>query len=63
MHRPAHWAYAFIPGWVANHDLHHRHGVEKNFGVSSPLWDHVFGTYARANPLRRSNSRSAFRDT
>jgi len=33
---------------VANHDLHHRKGIEKNFGVSSPLWDHVFRTYIRA---------------
>jgi sterol desaturase/sphingolipid hydroxylase (fatty acid hydroxylase superfamily) len=49
MHRPAHWAYAFIPGLVANHDLHHRKGIEKNFGVSSPLWDHVFRTYIRAD--------------
>ncbi|TWC61358.1 fatty acid hydroxylase family protein [Pseudomonas sp. SJZ103] len=47
MHRPQHWAYAFIPGLVANHDLHHRKGIEKNFGVSSPLWDHVFRTYIR----------------
>ncbi|BCD85793.1 fatty acid hydroxylase [Pseudomonas solani] len=48
MHRPGHWFYRFIPGLVFNHDLHHQKGVEKNFGVSSPLWDHVFGTYVRA---------------
>lgn len=47
MHRPQHWAYAFIPGLVTNHDLHHHKGIEKNFGVSSPLWDHVFRTYIR----------------
>nr|AAT90764.1 probable fatty acid hydroxylase [uncultured proteobacterium QS1] len=47
MHRPRHWAYRFIPRLVANHDLHHRKGVEKNFGVSSPLWDHLFRTYSR----------------
>jgi sterol desaturase/sphingolipid hydroxylase (fatty acid hydroxylase superfamily) len=47
MHRPQHWAYRFVTGLVANHDLHHRHGIEKNFGVSSPLWDHVFRTYIR----------------
>jgi sterol desaturase/sphingolipid hydroxylase (fatty acid hydroxylase superfamily) len=45
MHRPEHWFYRFIPGLIANHDLHHQRGVEQNFGVSSPLWDHVFGTY------------------
>jgi len=28
------------------HDLHHHKGIEKNFGVSSPLWDHVMRTYA-----------------
>jgi sterol desaturase/sphingolipid hydroxylase (fatty acid hydroxylase superfamily) len=53
MHRPEHWAYRFIPGLVANHDLHHRQGVEKNFGVSSPLWDLVLGTYVRAETLSR----------
>jgi len=51
MHRPQHWAYRFISGLVANHDLHHRKGIEKNFGVSSPLWDHVFGTYVRAHAV------------
>lgn len=45
IHRPGHWAHRFIPGLVANHDLHHRKGIEKNFGVSSPLWDFVFRTY------------------
>lgn len=45
MHRPRHWAHRFIPRLVANHDLHHRKGIEKNFGVSSPLWDYVLRTY------------------
>lgn len=48
MHRPEHPLYQLMPGLVTNHDLHHQRGVEKNFGVSSPLWDHVFGTYVRA---------------
>lgn len=48
MHRPEHPLYRLMPGLVTNHDLHHQRGVEKNFGVSSPLWDHVFGTYVRA---------------
>ncbi len=47
MHRPSHPAYRFITGLIANHDLHHRKGIEKNFGVSSPLWDHVFRSYLR----------------
>lgn len=50
MHRPSHWAYRFIPGLVANHDLHHRKGIEKNFGVSSPLWDRLCGTYISRLP-------------
>jgi len=27
-----------------HHVLHHYHDPEKGFGVSSPLWDYVFGT-------------------
>ncbi len=27
-----------------HHVLHHYHDPEKGFGVSTPLWDHVFGT-------------------
>lgn len=50
MHRPNHWAYRMIPHLVANHDLHHHKGIEKNFGVSSPLWDWVFGTYITQLP-------------
>lgn len=29
-----------------NHDFHHRH-FRMNFGVTSPLWDMIFGTYQR----------------
>lgn len=50
MHRPSHWCYRFIPLLVASHDLHHHKGIEKNFGVSSPLWDFVFGTYIARLP-------------
>jgi sterol desaturase/sphingolipid hydroxylase (fatty acid hydroxylase superfamily) len=33
--------------WAANHHIHHYH-PDTNFGVTSPLWDVVFGTrYAR----------------
>ena len=29
--------------WAANHHIHHHH-PNHNFGVTSPLWDMVFGT-------------------
>ena len=56
MHRPEHPFYRLMPGLVGNHDLHHQRGVEKNFGVSSPLWDHVFGTYVRGASAELSES-------
>ena len=35
--------------WAANHHIHHHH-VNTNFGVTTPLWDIVFGTrYRRAS--------------
>lgn len=33
-----------------HHFFHHFHDPKKNFGVSSPLWDIVFGTWVR--PVR-----------
>ena len=45
IHRPDSWLFCLFRGLAKNHDLHHRKGVEKNFGVTSPLWDCVFGTY------------------
>jgi dihydroceramide fatty acyl 2-hydroxylase len=32
-----------------HHVLHHYKDPERGFGVSSPLWDHVFGTYYKAD--------------
>lgn len=32
--------------WV-NHSVHHYKNGEVVFGVSSPLWDHIYGTFAR----------------
>ncbi|RFD32527.1 fatty acid hydrolase [Pseudomonas sp. GL93] len=58
MHRPDHWAYRFITGLIANHELHHRKGIEKNFGVSSPLWDHVFRTYLNAQAPRANGEQA-----
>ncbi|MGZ0714887.1 sterol desaturase family protein [Pseudomonas palleroniana] len=57
MHRPTHLAYKLIPRLVANHDLHHRQGIEKNFGVSSPLWDYVFRSYIRAETPQYNKNR------
>lgn len=32
--------------WV-NHSVHHYKNPESNYGVSSPLWDHVFGSFQK----------------
>lgn len=32
--------------WI-NHAVHHYKDHDRNYGVSSPLWDYVFGTYRR----------------
>lgn len=32
--------------WKRLHALHHFAGAERNFGVTSSFWDHVFGTAA-----------------
>lgn len=39
----------------ALHEWHHRR-FRVNFGVTSPAWDFIFGTYQR-NPVRPSNER------
>jgi sterol desaturase/sphingolipid hydroxylase (fatty acid hydroxylase superfamily) len=43
-HHRFHW----IPArnWAANHHIHHYH-ADTNFGVTTPLWDIVFGTRYR----------------
>jgi sterol desaturase/sphingolipid hydroxylase (fatty acid hydroxylase superfamily) len=50
MHRPQSRLYRFIGSLVRNHEMHHLKGIEKNFGVTSPLWDLVFRTYVRPVP-------------
>lgn len=30
------------------HQIHHRTGKEVNFGIVSPMWDYVFGTFEEA---------------
>ncbi|KAB7729298.1 fatty acid hydroxylase [Rudanella paleaurantiibacter] len=32
--------------WI-NHSIHHYKNEDSNYGVSSPLWDHIFGTYQK----------------
>lgn len=38
--------------WAAHHHIHHHH-PDHNFGVTSPLWDLVFGTYYVSKAVRR----------
>lgn len=51
-----HWRAHRVAGWEPygrwlrrHHFAHHFHGNTTNHGVTSPLWDHVFGTW-RAPP-------------
>ena len=46
-----HHLFHYVPArnWAAHHHIHHFH-AETNFGVTTPLWDIVFGTrYRRAS--------------
>ncbi len=36
--------FKFMKAWWRYHHLHHYKDDGRGFGVSSPLWDHVFGT-------------------
>lgn len=47
MHRSESWLFQFVGVLIRNHEMHHLKGMEKNFGVTSPLWDIVFRTYVR----------------
>lgn len=47
IHKPSPIIHELFPVLVRNHDKHHQRGVEKNFGVTSPLWDYLLGTYCR----------------
>ncbi|MCS6990388.1 MAG: sterol desaturase family protein [Chitinophagales bacterium] len=51
--------FAFLKPLWRYHHLHHYREPDKGFGVSSPFWDHVFGTVPRTkgkfdNPEERS---------
>jgi cyclopropane-fatty-acyl-phospholipid synthase len=61
MHHGVHHAGAFDSALRRHrrwHAQHHRAGSSACYGVSVPLWDHVFGT-ARPQPRARSDERSA----
>jgi sterol desaturase/sphingolipid hydroxylase (fatty acid hydroxylase superfamily) len=45
--------YSWIRKWAANHHIHHHHPGH-NFGVTSPLWDVIFGTrYVSVNDKKK----------
>lgn len=39
--------FKFMKAWWRYHHLHHYKSPDKGFGVSSPMWDHVFGSVPR----------------
>jgi sterol desaturase/sphingolipid hydroxylase (fatty acid hydroxylase superfamily) len=41
-----HFHYVPARNWATNHHIHHYH-ADTNFGVTTPLWDIVFGTRYR----------------
>lgn len=48
-----------LRGWAARHHIHHHH-PERNFGVTSALWDALLGTrYVRLRSHSSASARSA----
>lgn len=48
LHKRAHQEPAWAARWIPWHVEHHMaHDEEANWGVVTPLWDHVFGTRVR----------------
>lgn len=45
IHRYPHPPLSFLRGLWQNHNLHHFKTPDKRFGVTTTLWDRVFGTY------------------
>lgn len=39
------------------HMLHHHDSPEQRYGITSPLWDHVFGTYLGLKSMARQGGR------
>lgn len=56
IHRPAYALRPIVRTLALNHEMHHRRGIEKNFGVTSPLWDFVFLTYVRPVPKQQGRA-------
>ena len=48
IHRPKYPFGLVIRSLARNHEMHHQRGNEKNFGVTSPLWDFIFLTYVKS---------------
>jgi sterol desaturase/sphingolipid hydroxylase (fatty acid hydroxylase superfamily) len=44
-----------------SHMIHHYVNHNLRWGVSSPLWDYVFGTYAEPVPIKRAKPREGIR--
>jgi sterol desaturase/sphingolipid hydroxylase (fatty acid hydroxylase superfamily) len=44
IHRPETTPAKWMTKLIKNHNLHHEQGIEKNFGVTSPIWDYIFRT-------------------
>lgn len=38
-----------------HHSIHHYREDDRAFGVSSPFWDHVFGTMPRKTPVQKAH--------
>lgn len=63
-----HWRLHASEGWGPlamplrrHHFTHHFHGGSFNHGVTSPLWDHIFGTYKSPPEVIRVPRRLAMR--
>ena len=42
----------FYRAWL-RHAVHHHHSQHRNFGVTTALWDHIFGTASKDMPSGR----------
>jgi sterol desaturase/sphingolipid hydroxylase (fatty acid hydroxylase superfamily) len=49
----AKWRIPGLAGLIRYHNRHHFEGWERTFGVTSPLWDWVFGTLPSRSRKRR----------
>jgi sterol desaturase/sphingolipid hydroxylase (fatty acid hydroxylase superfamily) len=49
-----HFRHSLPRRWAAAHHIHHYH-PDKNFGVTTPLWDIVLGTRYTSKPMRQSD--------